>query len=116
MKTEYKRPVWLANYGYIGANATAQKQVEAIWDSGVFDEDSSIDSVFYFAAKDVDGGLPHGSNLLEKEVGGSTIGLELLKKCTSGTRSKPSNKSTTMLATTTRTPKASLPENVVQAG
>jgi hypothetical protein len=82
MKAKHdSRPVWLGNYGYIGADATADKQVEVIWKSGVLDEDSSIDSVYYFAAQDVGGGIPDGSNVLAVEVGASTIGLELLKKC-----------------------------------
>merc|ERR1711998_767487 len=82
MKGKYDaRPVWLGDYGYIGTDATAKKQVEVILDSGIFDEDSSIDSVYYFAAKDVGGGIPDGSNILRAEVGKSTIGLELLSKC-----------------------------------
>lgn len=82
MKAKYdSRPVWLGNYGYIGDDATAEKQIQVIWESGVFDEDSSIDSVYYFAAKDVGGGIPDGTNVLEAEVGSSTIGMELLKKC-----------------------------------
>jgi len=76
------RPFWLGNFGYLGPDATGQKELDSIWSSGImYPWDSGIDAVYYFAAKDYGGGTPDGTNDLRKVVGDTTIGQELMKVC-----------------------------------
>lgn len=79
------RPFWLGNYGHLGADATGQKELDAIWASGImYPFNSGIDSVYYFAATDCCGGTPPGTFNLRNVVGGTTIGHELMKVCVTG--------------------------------
>jgi len=79
MGTEHgNRKVWLSNFGYLGGRS-AQKQIDVIENSGIFDASSGIDSVYYFGAKDFGGGTD--SNQLTASAGGVSIGQALVAKC-----------------------------------
>lgn len=68
-------PVWLGNFGFLGASGSPAKQVQAI-NSGVIG-DPSIERVYYFAANDVGGGSPVGSNTFDN----ADIKAAFLSKC-----------------------------------
>lgn len=84
MRSKYgNRQVWLGNFGYIGSDATGQKEMDAI--NTMNSMRSSVDSIYYFAAKDYGGGIPDGVNLLTNNVGGTTIGQQLMAVCAGST-------------------------------
>jgi len=78
------RPVYLADFGSLGATSAAM-QADVIANSGVFaSERSNLDGVYYFAAQDFGGGTTH--NGLKEVVAsghfaGKTLGEVLLQQC-----------------------------------
>jgi hypothetical protein len=75
------RDVALTNFCYLGPEGSADKQLDVIQNSGIFDAGSPVDSVYFFVAHDVGGDTPDETHRLDTPVGDSTIGKELLKKC-----------------------------------
>jgi len=83
MKSKYgNRQVWLGNFGYLGSDATGQKEIDAI--NVMNSMRSSVSSIYYFAAKDYGGGIPDGVNALTNNVGGRTIGQQFMAVCSGG--------------------------------
>merc|ERR1712007_7738 len=85
MKAKYNnRPIWLGNFAYLGKDASPGSEVNVIWNSGIFDENNGIDSVYYFAGTDYGHVIPNGVNFLAAccADNGNTIGHELMRKCT----------------------------------